>query len=391
MNERKVYMDNNFNDFNSGQGGQGNTPNYQPYTPSNQGGYQTSYQPYQPGGVQNGSDPFQAEVIMQVDQREKKRIKKCYSGTFIMSLIHGMGSFALAQIIFISMLLSGYEFRYTEDGTAIIDWIYNIAGSLPSMIFCLGIFLYDKHKAKAPGSAYFNTDKINGKMILGFFGMIMLAYSASAIVQNTVISGFFEIGISPISEDYLTEQDLNPTYLIWEVILTAIGAPVCEELMFRGVILRRLSTVSQRFAIVMSAVIFGLMHGNLIQAILGFIVGLVLGYAAVKTDSLILPIAGHIFINTCATSTSFAEYFFGENVSTVYWGILIVSFILIGSVTAVILFATGKIRLPEYTEYHSKRTMPIVITCVSFWLMSAYYIYEVISRFGPVTDKLLGE
>ena len=259
------------------------------------------------------------------------------------------------------------------------------------MIFCLGIFLFDKTKAKAPSSAYFNTEKISGKMILAFFGMIMLAYSLSTMVQNTVISGFFEIGISPISEDYLTEQDLTPTYLIWEVILTAIGAPICEELMFRGVILRRFSTVSQRFAIVMSALIFGFMHGNLIQAILGFIVGLVLGYAAVKTDSLILPIAGHIFINTCATSMSFAEYFFGEDASNVYWGILIVAFILIGSVTAVILFATGKVRLPEYTVYHKKRTLPVVVTCVSFWLMSAYYIYEVISRFGSVTDKLLGE
>lgn len=371
-------MDNNFNGYNVNGGGG-----------SDGSGYQPSYQPYSSSA--NTGAAAAPPPIMQMDPRERKRIKSRYSGTFIMALIHGIGSFVLAQAVFIAMMFSGYEFRFTEDGTAIIDWAYNIAGSLPSMIFCAGIFIYDKYCSGTPARAYLNTERIGGKTVLAFFGMIMLAYGISIICQNTVISAFFEMGISPVSEDYLTEQDITPAYLMWEIILTAVGAPICEELMFRGVILRRLSSVSGRFAIIMSALIFGFMHGNLIQAILGTVMGLVFGYTAVKTNSLALPIAGHIFINTCAASVGFAEYFFGEETSKVYWGMLIIAFLLIGSVTAVVVFAKGLVRLPEYTEYHRKRTLPVAAACISFWIMCAYYIYQVISKFGPVTDKLLGE
>ena len=46
------------------------------------------------------------------------------------------------------------------------------------------------------------------------------------------------------------------------VVGTAILAPVAEELMFRGWILRSLRPYGKRFAVLGSAVLFGIFHGN---------------------------------------------------------------------------------------------------------------------------------
>ena len=73
-------------------------------------------------------------------------------------------------------------------------------------------------------------------------------------------------------------------------------APISEELIFRGFILRSLRPYGKRFAILGSAFLFGLFHGNLLQTPYAFLVGLVLGYTAVEYSvgwSMVL----HIFNN----------------------------------------------------------------------------------------------
>ncbi|MBQ7782869.1 MAG: CPBP family intramembrane metalloprotease [Oscillospiraceae bacterium] len=347
------------------------------------------YEPYHQAHPQPNRMTYQQQY--ELTACERTCLKGSYSHTFIICIIHALGSFILAQVIFTAMMICGYEFRTSDDGTQIVDWMYNLAGSLPSIIFCVGIFMYEAIFQRHHIKKYFLSDGISLGTVVSFFGLTMLAYGIAIIVQNAAISGLFAIGISPIKEEYITETDLTPAFLICEVIVTAIAAPVCEELLFRGVVLRRLSNISQGFGIIMSALIFGLMHGNLVQTILGFILGLVFGYTAVRTGSLILPIAGHIFINATAVSCNFAEYYFGEETSASYWSVVIIMFIILGMIALLWTFASGRIRLPCYTEYHRKRTLPVVVTCVPFWIMTAYYIYSVVSVFGPVTDKLLGE
>ncbi len=348
------------------------------------GGYPSGgYPGYEPYGYPPGRELFA------VQPAEKKALKKQYAGTFAMALIHGIGSFILAQVLFIALGLSGYEFRYTDDNTAIIDWQYEICGSLPSILFGIGIFLFEMLRSRTPLSEYFRTDRISGAFVPGYFGVLVFSYAAAIILQNILITGMFSAGFSPISEDYLSESDITPEYLIATVIFSMILAPIAEELLFRGVILRRLSVISQKFAIFASAAIFGMMHGNFLQAVLGFIVGIVLGYTAVKTGSLVLCIAGHMFINTVASSSEFVEYFFDEETSASYYNVIIILFLLIGLVSVIAAAVKGSIRFPEYTEYHSKRTFPVIVTCVSFWIMMIYYVTDILSKFGPVTDKLL--
>lgn len=73
-------------------------------------------------------------------------------------------------------------------------------------------------------------------------------------------------------------------------------APVAEEILFRGLILRNLLPYGKKVAIFVSALLFGLYHGNIVQSPFAFAVGLVLGYVAVEY-SIVWAMALHMFNN----------------------------------------------------------------------------------------------
>ena len=79
-------------------------------------------------------------------------------------------------------------------------------------------------------------------------------------------------------------------------LYACILGPIGEELLFRGLVLRTLKPWGKQTAIVVSAILFGVFHGNLAQIPFAFLVGLMLGYVAVEY-SVIWSIALHIFNN----------------------------------------------------------------------------------------------
>lgn len=65
-------------------------------------------------------------------------------------------------------------------------------------------------------------------------------------------------------------------------VYSALAAPVAEELVFRGYVMKKLLPFGKGFAILLSAVLFGLIHGNFLQGIFAVGAGLVLGFVAVE-------------------------------------------------------------------------------------------------------------
>lgn len=65
-------------------------------------------------------------------------------------------------------------------------------------------------------------------------------------------------------------------------LYVGILAPITEELLCRGLVQRILMPYGKRLAILGSAFLFGMFHGNLLQAPYAFAVGLVLGYVAAE-------------------------------------------------------------------------------------------------------------
>ena len=89
------------------------------------------------------------------------------------------------------------------------------------------------------------------------------------------------------------------------VLSMALLAPVVEELMFRGAmqgyLMRRYS--NPWIGIIVSALVFGLIHMNPQQVVYATLLGLVFGWIYYRTRSLLPVIAGHILNNSVAVIT----------------------------------------------------------------------------------------
>ena len=84
-------------------------------------------------------------------------------------------------------------------------------------------------------------------------------------------------------------------------LLVAVAAPILEETLFRGVILRALLKKFNPFkAILLSAVAFGIFHLNPWQFLYATVLGLYLGYMYWKTKSLFYPVLIHFMLNSTA-------------------------------------------------------------------------------------------
>ena len=101
-------------------------------------------------------------------------------------------------------------------------------------------------------------------------------------------------------------------------LVVAIFAPIFEEWMCRGMVLRGLLTkMKPVWAIVISALFFAVIHANPWQALNAFLLGLLMGYVYYKTGSLILTMLIHFVNNGTAVILSHIDAF--KEYEDLYW------------------------------------------------------------------------
>jgi len=100
-----------------------------------------------------------------------------------------------------------------------------------------------------------------------------------------------------------------------KVLLMVILAPIIEEYIFRKVLIDRMHIYGEKLAVVTSALMFGLFHGNLSQFFYAYALGLVFGYVYLKTGKLRYSICLHMLINLLG---SVVGPFFLEKISVIY-------------------------------------------------------------------------
>lgn len=124
---------------------------------------------------------------------------------------------------------------------------------------------------------------------------LLMALALSLGLNNLILIG----NLSNMSESYqATMEAFYSSPLLEQIIVLAVLVPVNEEMVFRGLLYRRLrerGTYMQ--AALYSALVFGLMHMNLVQMIYGFILGMMLAYLYEKYGSVKAPVAAHIVMN----------------------------------------------------------------------------------------------
>ena len=129
--------------------------------------------------------------------------------------------------------------------------------------------------------------------------------------KSSILAQFYEVFTELMKQ--MTGGPLWASFLV-----VAIFAPIFEEWMCRGMVLRGLLTkMKPAWAIVLSALFFAVIHMNPWQALNAFLIGLMMGYVYYKTGSLILTMVIHFVNNGTAVILSHIEKF--KDYEDLYW------------------------------------------------------------------------
>lgn len=148
------------------------------------------------------------------------------------------------------------------------------------------------------------------------YGLAALLCVAAAIGLNNII---FLVDLSKYSEAYRKAAEIlySPPFAE-QILYTGILMPIIEELIFRGVVFK----LTRRFlnfvwSMIISAFLFGIYHGNLVQFVYAGLIGLLLAWLYEKFDSIKAPVMAHMLMNivVCAlTKTGGFAWMFTQTV-----------------------------------------------------------------------------
>ena len=130
--------------------------------------------------------------------------------------------------------------------------------------------------------------------LLAIIGTLSLGFCSEAVTNMLP-------PMPKVMEDLM--KSLTGGNFIVNFITVSIFAPVCEEWLCRGMVLRgllRKSRLSPFWAILISALFFALIHFNPWQAVPAFLLGCLFGYVYYRTGSLKLTMLMHFTNNTFA-------------------------------------------------------------------------------------------
>ncbi len=194
-----------------------------------------------------------------------------------------VGSFQLIGAMIAGAEMTNLEAHHTSIQQLIIG-VFDLAGTF--LVLWIFMKLIDKENFIKLG---FQTKNRLKEFIIGIIiGLIIM------VVGYFLLIHFEEI--------FFTKVNFDSKELIMSIIIFTIGA-VVEETLFRGYILRNLmSSFNKYVALVVSSILFSLMHGfnpnvDLISLLDLFLAGIALGLSYIYTKNLWFPIAMHLSWN----------------------------------------------------------------------------------------------
>ena len=152
-----------------------------------------------------------------------------------------------------------------------------------------GVLIYRKLRRGTGRMFHFSLRGFNPMLILWGFVMVLL----TGVVIEPVLELF--------PDAFLKMIDKMGMHGGWSILMLVVLAPVMEEVLFRGILLESVrSKHSAGRAIVVSALMFGVIHLIPQQVVNAFAIGLILGYIYVRTESLWPVIIIHALNNAMA-------------------------------------------------------------------------------------------
>ncbi len=390
----------------------GQAPTYTPNTPY----YTPPAQPYNSGYANQGSpSPSQIYYAQQngapqyhygaptpgvafnndyyVQQREaynkKKNAERKIRGIGNLSGAAMIGCMIVALIFSIVLLIPPVMEVYESSfaGTSLINMFYTLI-VVGGTMAVFGIFF--KRHAQAQAREYdginvyeFTTkftapkDKLQAALLIVIsFGGCMLANYISSILL-TILESFGLYSTYNSIQDPKTISDL-----IVFCLSVAVMPALIEELAVRGILMSHLRRYGNGFAIIASAIFFGVFHGDAAQIPFAFICGLFFAYTVIATDSLWPGIIIHAMNNSLSCISSVLMQVADEETANMFFYVVSIAGIVLGGLClllyrklykddGVLKFQGDAIELTMGQKVGKFLTSPLMIVAIILYLLQS--------------------
>ena len=225
---------------------------------------------------------------------------------------------AIACVMFIVLqILFDLVYQFLPSSFTNTFTVAFLASLLVESIFFFTVII----TAKQRNVEFVSATKLNVKpdilSVLLAFGISFICLVSFTGLTNVFVNFLYKLGYS--SNASLAVPNLL-VYLIY-IFLICICPAFFEDFLFRGCILSGLRKLGDNKAVILSALIFMLMHGGPDQTIHQFIIGIVLGYSFLASGTIWIPVIIHFANNFTALTLAYLTRN-AETVETVIptWG-----------------------------------------------------------------------
>lgn len=280
-------------------------------------------------------------------KRERVTIGRIWGLIYPMLLYLGV-TFAVEFIFMIVVAVLGISRYGVTDQAQLYDFIMNatmsqalsmtlLAGlaTVPILIF---IYIRDNNKDRRNGTfVKYKLNNILKYLLIIPFGVFNMLWANYFVALLQLVMPKFML------ESYTdTQQIIEGGGFLIQFLTAGIVAPIVEELIFRGLVYRRTKKMTGTIAAaILSAALFGVFHGNWVQAPYAFIIGIVAVFVYEKFKSIVAPIMLHMSANILSVlimtmTSSDAPTVDSLNIDTLSYVSSLIIFIFITGVLAAV-------------------------------------------------------
>lgn len=203
----------------------------------------------------------------------------------LMDILFNMLGYIISPLLYALLIPMAYEIAYQ----LIYGLFYVLSFMLPVIVFKV---IFPKHEYY-PIPASPRLPKHTAKYTVVCIGLVFGAAFMNSLIMQIFYTAF---GMYPDMSPFAVEiTGVHSCILLF--ITSALIPGFVEEFLFRGVFMRNLLPYGKTAAVVVSALLFALMHQNFLQFFYTFIAGLVLGYLFLKTGSIWCGVIVHTLNN----------------------------------------------------------------------------------------------
>ncbi|PWB87109.1 CAAX amino terminal protease self- immunity [Methanobrevibacter woesei] len=168
----------------------------------------------------------------------------------------------------------------------------SIIASVCNYILPLPIFLYLMNKLE---KQEIHSNKLTIKKFIVYIAISLTLMWVGNLIGLTITEILGNLIQSEIANPIVETIDSSSVYT--NLLLMVIMAPIFEEIIFRKLLIDRTIKYGKGVSILLSALIFGLFHGNLNQFFYAFLIGGFFAYVYIKTGKIIYTILLHLTVN----------------------------------------------------------------------------------------------